>query len=125
MSACRKSQDADPFSVKAPLFGSGTNGADGAGRVVERSGMVITWTEPVFQNEGRYTDRVQPVSDRFAFPVREMFVATAGTNDDCGAGRFLFHWQVRRQRGNVRGLLSDSSRRAVGPKNDWLQCVSP
>src|SRR5439155_16180379 len=75
--------------------------------------------EAILQHERGDADRLKPLSHWRSFVIGKMAVATAWTNDNRRASRFLFQRQESCQGRNVEGVMADCARRAVGPENDW------
>src|SRR5712664_633200 len=117
VSASRKSQNANALGIKCPLRRSGPYETNSSGRIQQRGWVLIARAEPVFQNECRNSERVEPFGDWATFMICQVCVPTSGTNDDRRARSFLFGRQVRSQGGDVDCFSSDRTGCATGPKN--------
>src|SRR2546422_4968142 len=100
MPAGRESQDTDALRIEPPLCRSGSYDTNCSRRVLQRRRVMITWTQPRFQNERRNPKRVEPLGNWPALVVREMCVPTTGADDDGCSSHLLFRRPIGSERWN-------------------------
>ena len=95
-----------------------------ATRVEQRRREVIARTEAIADDERRNADRVEPVSDFYAFLFpRQMFVAAAGKDGDGRTRRPGFRRDEGDDRRNVLRGRTESAGRVIVPQRDlgpWI-----
>src|SRR5205823_6630213 len=112
-----ESPNPDAVRLDPELIGAHPDITYRALRIVERSGVMISRTKPVFKDEPGDPARVQPLGDlRALFVHREIPITTAGTDYDLGAGSLLGRWQIDADGRPIPILSSQRARRAIRPK---------
>ena len=103
MAAGREAHDCDPARVDFPLCGVCPDGPDRPAGVVEHRGMMIARAQPIFQNERRDPQAVEPLGDLLALVLDGQHPVAAARADDHGrARRQLRARQPNGDRGDVQ-----------------------
>ena len=116
-----KTQDADARGIHRPVARAGTDEAQRALRVGERSGMAVARSDAVLQHERGHAEGVQPLGDLLSLVVAgQGAVAAAGTDDDRGPVGPRGGHGIQRELGLVLGLPAEGSGSAIRPEQHGL-----
>jgi hypothetical protein len=117
-----EAHEAELRGIDVEFPGAAADEADGALRVAEFDGMVVTRAEAILQDECGDAHGVEPIGDLAAFVVGgEVMIAAAGGDDDSGGGFVVVSGGIVGERGNILVGVAEGTGGGLFPEAEGVE----